>query len=250
MQCLRFLCDHGAIAEEPWKRLLLGRSLIITVTVFWEFLDPSVDPVLTAIAKCAVIVLESLFTLGYSPHHYYKLGHLWRTPLQFVSEHNKREAVQMLLSRGADVNASAHNHCGITALQGTASSGNLQLVLDLLKAGADINAPAAKFVGRTALENATYYGKLDIIHVLIANNKDPYRLREDCKRSSRLLKMYSRHGVTVRILDKHARKLATELGVEDEDEIDMLCRCELERRYVEHMCGGCTAKYSEAVEFG
>ena len=248
VQCLRFLGDHGATAKEPWMQFALQRDSGITDTMLWSWLNPDSSPILAAIDKSAFSVLEVLFTMEFSLDQYYKHWGCWSTPLQYVARCNKQEIVKWLRLKGADINALAHDQGGTTVLQAVAASGNLQLVLELLEAGADINAPAAKWGGRTALESAAELGKLDIVHVLIANNKDLHRLRTDCKRASRLLKVSSQHGVIARMLDKHARKLAIELGVEHEDEIDHLCKCELEREHVEYMCGRCKAKYTEAVE--
>ena len=81
--------------------------------------------------------------------------------------------VQLLLERGADVNAPGP----VTALQAAVSSGHFQLALLLLEAGADINAqglkgPYFKPKIRTALETAAFDGHLDILHLLLNAGAD------------------------------------------------------------------------------
>ena len=251
-QYLKFLVSHGAIASQAWMQLVLNRGSEMADILIWDWLRHSNDPVLSAIKYSAITTLELLFSLGFSRNQYYKTFGIWKTPVQYAAHQNNQEVVKMLLCRGADLHAPAHDKEGNTALQGAAASGNLQLVLDLLKAGADINAPAAKWEGKTALESAAEKGKLDIVDVLIANNKDLYRLRKDCKRASRLLKIWrtSMLVVIAKMLESHARRLAKELGVEHEDEIDILCDCEILRQEVEKMCKSCKAKYSETMAIG
>jgi hypothetical protein len=75
-----------------------------------------------------------------------------RTALHAAAEHGNLEIVELLISRGADVNAArpAKNHA--TALMMAAGSGNLDIVGLLLDRGADPSATNHK--GETALDLA------------------------------------------------------------------------------------------------
>ncbi|KAF7547421.1 hypothetical protein G7Z17_g7742 [Cylindrodendrum hubeiense] len=93
------------------------------------------------------------------------------TPLQCAAKSGDKEAIQLLLHFGAEINASAaDNHAhGRTALQ-AAMHNDFQgkgkpvhvieeLVWLLLHNGAEVNAPAGKCYGRTALQAATSYAE-------------------------------------------------------------------------------------------
>jgi ankyrin repeat protein len=127
------------------------------------------------------------------------------TPLQVAAAEGQREALQLLLDNGADVNAVAgdefgrtalqaatsaatsdpgivavllaHNadinasparKGGVTALQGAAIRGDLQIARMLLLSGADVNAAAALEEGRTALEGAAEHGRLEMMTLLLS----------------------------------------------------------------------------------
>ena len=109
--------------------------------------------------------------------------HHW-TPLQVAAKAGDGTMLQLILSHGADVNASPADDHGASALQAAAIYGHLKIVLTLLKAGANINAPPAKIHGRTALEGAAENGCLDIVHLLLANDDEPERLDARCKRAA------------------------------------------------------------------
>lgn len=75
-----------------------------------------------------------------------------RTPLMYACRAGQIDAAQLLLTAGADINASNAN--GTTALMyaktAAVGSGNVALLELLLDAGADLNARDA--TGRTALD--------------------------------------------------------------------------------------------------
>ena len=81
--------------------------------------------------------------------------------------------VQLLLERGADVNAPGYT----TALQAAATHGHFQIALLFLEAGADINAQALECPEnrphrRTALETAAFHGRLDLSHLFLQAGAD------------------------------------------------------------------------------
>jgi ankyrin repeat and MYND domain-containing protein 2 len=75
------------------------------------------------------------------------------TPLQHSAYKGNKEAVQMLLDRGADVNSGKHEF-SYTALHFGALSGNSDVCLQLLLAGAD--STAKNSVGRTAAQMGAF----------------------------------------------------------------------------------------------
>ena len=258
LSCLRFLHDCGAIAKDPWINSVLESTSKDGNMLLRVFFDSRTSPVHTAIMCLDITVLESLFALGYSPHEYYRSWEEhYSIPIQGAAAFGKHSVIEMLLQRGANINALPSDQYGKTALQIVAEYGNLQLAVDLLRAGADMNAPAAKLLGMTALEGAASMGHLDLVHVLITNNKNIFLLRKDYKRASRFAKR-SGHRVISRMLDEHARTLAQQLGVEHEDEIDKICDCEIQRQgYCDHeprrvfhveMCKDCVMELCDEFE--
>uniref|UniRef100_A0A182M2T3 MYND-type domain-containing protein n=1 Tax=Anopheles culicifacies TaxID=139723 RepID=A0A182M2T3_9DIPT len=75
------------------------------------------------------------------------------TPLQHAAYKGNKEAVQLLLDQGADVNSSKHEY-HYTALHFGALSGNAEVCLKLLLAGAD--SKAINSVGRTPAQMGAF----------------------------------------------------------------------------------------------
>uniref|UniRef100_A0A182YKR0 Uncharacterized protein n=1 Tax=Anopheles stephensi TaxID=30069 RepID=A0A182YKR0_ANOST len=75
------------------------------------------------------------------------------TPLQHAAYKGNKEAVQLLLDQGADVNSSKHEY-NYTALHFGALSGNAEVCLKLLLAGAD--PKAINSVGRTPAQMGAF----------------------------------------------------------------------------------------------
>lgn len=90
-----------------------------------------------------------------------------RTPLQAAVEQGELEVIELLLSKGARINAPAALHRGVTTLQAASIKGYLGIARKLLELGADCNAPAAPYHGRTALEGAAEHGRIEMIHMLL-----------------------------------------------------------------------------------
>ena len=151
------------------------------------------------------------------------------TALQLACWLGNSKAVDTLLQAGANINYPADSDRGITALQGAASSGHMPIIIRLLQLGADINAPAAENEGRTALEAAAERGRLDAVQLLINNNPDLRLLQKDCKRASRLAHRLHKTAIGD-MLKTRARELAEELGIQYEDEIDSMCKCQIARK--------------------
>ena len=60
--------------------------------------------------------------------------------------------MRLLLSRSADVDASAGKRGGATALRAAEIKGNIKMAHILLDAGAKVNAPTVCYSGRVALD--------------------------------------------------------------------------------------------------
>lgn len=103
----------------------------------------------------------------YAYHRLFGLRALTMTPLQFAAHRLNKEAIQLLLEHGADVNALSPD--GSTALQCALSpertlryedfkfESQVEIVQLLLDNEANVNAPASPNFGRTALQEAASY---------------------------------------------------------------------------------------------
>jgi ankyrin repeat protein len=92
--------------------------------------------------------------------------------LHKASKNGCKEMVQLLLQRGANVNALSGENLGDgkSALLWAAASGDKEIVQLLLDAGADINRRAkADSSGRNALEEAVIGGYTAVLHLLLQN---------------------------------------------------------------------------------
>ncbi|GAB0096235.1 ankyrin repeat and MYND domain-containing protein 2 [Sergentomyia squamirostris] len=90
------------------------------------------------------------------------------TALQHACYKGNKEIAQMLIDRGADVNASKHEY-NYTALHFAALSGNVEVCMLLLHAGAD--AHATNSVGRTAAQMAAFVSNHRVVALI--NNYVP-----------------------------------------------------------------------------
>ncbi|XP_058830344.1 ankyrin repeat and MYND domain-containing protein 2 [Topomyia yanbarensis] len=92
------------------------------------------------------------------------------TPLQHASYKGNKDAVQLLLDQGADVNSGKHEY-KYTALHFGALSGNVDVCLKLLLAGANSNATNS--VGRTAAQMAAFVANHQVVATI--NNFVPIK---------------------------------------------------------------------------
>ena len=239
---LRLIKDYGADVRDAWLDYILMKQPLLDSKIVWEVIQHGNWPSAISLGPVAV---EEIVKLGYDVNADTRdrLFPQFDTPLKIATFRGARDIVQLLLKMGADVNAQTRTL--YTALQIAAEYGYFRITLDLLESGADINTPARSFYGRTALENAAEQGRLDIVYLLIRNNQDLGKLKTDCKRAARLAREEG-HSVIADLLEDHARKLALELGVSYEDEVDAMCMCQIHRY---HRCG-CNQKLQKKIERG
>ncbi len=90
-----------------------------------------------------------------------------------VVDGDRAEEIAGLIAGGADVNA--RNQNGWTPLMVAASRGNLEAVNELLTAGADPSAASRTefYSGFTALMAAAYYGHPEVAEALVKAGADP-----------------------------------------------------------------------------
>lgn len=94
------------------------------------------------------------------------------TPLQAAAEIGNLDLVELLLERGANINAEPATNRGRTALQAAAGGAHFDLVKLFLERGADINSEPAINGGRTALQAAAERGNLELVELLLENGAD------------------------------------------------------------------------------
>ncbi|KAK8023412.1 ankyrin repeat-containing domain protein [Apiospora marii] len=88
------------------------------------------------------------------------------SPLTMAITHDCQEIVDLLLSKGANVNDPESEMNPLTA---ACIYGRIGTVMALLRLGANLNQSGTGPEGRTALEGAAEFGRLDVIHLLLSN---------------------------------------------------------------------------------
>ena len=99
------------------------------------------------------------------------------TPLHLAAHFGRREAVEMLLAKGANVSALSVNGLRNTPLHAALAGQAKDLVGLLLDGGTDPNAADAN--GNTLLHLAAFLGDLDVIQMLLARGAQPSRKNEN-----------------------------------------------------------------------
>jgi uncharacterized protein len=91
------------------------------------------------------------------------------TPLIIATYYNHMEAVELLLSAGADTES--RDGIGNTALMGTCFKGHLEVTELLIGAGADVDAVNGN--GATALTFAATFGHTALVKLLLDHQANP-----------------------------------------------------------------------------
>ncbi len=90
-------------------------------------------------------------------------------PLSFAAASDQATLTELLLSRGANIEAKDSN--GATAIEDSAGMGRLKMVALLAGAGADVNARASD--GDTPLHLAAWNGHAEVVRLLLTLGADP-----------------------------------------------------------------------------
>jgi len=131
--------------------------------------DPNTPPLLVAAVMDRADAARLLLDHGADPNIRGGTSELHATPLIFAASSGSVEVVELLLSRGADIEA-IDSH-GATAIDDAAGADKLKMVALLAGAGADVNARRPD--GDTPLHFAAYRGHTDVVRLLLALGADP-----------------------------------------------------------------------------
>jgi len=93
------------------------------------------------------------------------------TALGLASFFGHLEIVNLLLGRGADVNAPSRNEMAVVPLHSAAAAQHLAVAEVLIENGADVNVPSAG--GSTALHRAAQNGQLPLVRLLLEHGARP-----------------------------------------------------------------------------
>lgn len=99
------------------------------------------------------------------------------TPLHLAAFFGKREAVVLLLARGADVDARGRGWMTGTPLHSAASASHADVVALLLDAGAEPDARQTH--GWTPLHAAARNGNLELVELLLGRDADPGAMNDE-----------------------------------------------------------------------
>lgn len=91
-------------------------------------------------------------------------------PLGLAAFFARREAAELLLARGGDVNMPSRNAQGVTALHAALSSADPGFAMALVAGGADVNARQAS--GVTPLHETAFNGELELTRFLLEHGAD------------------------------------------------------------------------------
>ena len=133
------------------------------------FLDRGADPdVFEASATGEVGALERLLTED--PSRANAVAEDGFTPLGLAAFFRHRDALRLLLARGAEVNRASRNSQRVAPLHSAIAGGDEGIVADLLARGADVHA--RQDLGFTPLHNAAAEGNETIIRLLLDHGAD------------------------------------------------------------------------------
>ena len=94
------------------------------------------------------------------------------TPLHLAGHFRQRAVIELLLARGADVNAVSHNADANAPLHAAVAGGaDVALLRRLIKAGARVNHRQSG--GYTALHEAAAVGNADVVRMLLEAGAQP-----------------------------------------------------------------------------
>jgi len=113
------------------------------------------------------------------------------SPLHLAAHFGHVEAVQLLLTRGAPIDAKSQNWLGVTPLQSAAAGRQLLVVELLLKCGANVNA--RQNGNWTALHSAAQHGDAAVITELLRYGADRTALNAEGKTPGNIAREAGHH---------------------------------------------------------
>lgn len=160
--CQMLFCEllseyRGSLEEEIFQ-LLIDRGLPVNDFMLTQSGVRS-TPLIVSVKQSKINFVSRLLELGADVEKVCN----GRTALHVASGEDKPKIVQMLLDRGANVNALNYNN--ETALHLASREKNLEIVRLLLNHRADLNI--LDYFRRTALHVASFFGTPEIVRILI-----------------------------------------------------------------------------------
>ena len=147
-----------------------------------------------------LVLVELLLRKGADVNARIDGGYGW-TPLHAAVYSGHREVAKFLIASGADINAK--DIFGLTPLHGPALSGRKEAVDLLIANGADINAKDG--TERTPLHWATVNGQKEFVELLIAKGAD-INLKDAYGKSALQLAIDWKYGAVAEVLRKAGAK--------------------------------------------
>ncbi len=122
------------------------------------------------------------------------------TPVALSSYLGQKEPTEYLIDKGANVNATAKNATGFTALTGAITNNHVEISKILVKRGASVNHRYEG--GVSPLMEASLIGNVELVNFLLANGADPNAKTGDGKTPLTFAKEKN-HGEVVEALKRH-----------------------------------------------
>lgn len=122
------------------------------------------------------------------------------TPVALAAYLGQKDVTEYLILKGANVNATARNATGFTALTGAISNNHVEISKILVKKGADVNHRYED--GVSPLMEASLNGNIELVNFLLENGADPNARTKDEKTSMGFAKEKN-HAEVVEVLKRH-----------------------------------------------
>jgi ankyrin repeat protein len=129
------------------------------------------------------------------------------TPLHFAAFFGRESAVELLLARGADVNARGRGWMTGTPLHSAVSQSEASIGERLLRAGADPNLKQA--AGWTPLHAAAQNGDLVSVALLLEAGADPHATTDDGRTASDLARQSPEPATSTKLLASLVQRRST-----------------------------------------
>ncbi|KAK4864233.1 hypothetical protein LT330_010026 [Penicillium expansum] len=149
--------------EGDFEKVLVSISKEQSPRFLPTFYDQASEFLLWAVIHNIIGVVDRLLAQGISPNRKERYP---KPVLQHAAKRGYCDMVQLLLVRGAQVNAGLDASSKETAFMHAAENGHLDVMRLLIDGGADIEAELA-YDGKSAFERASTYGHTSIVQFLL-----------------------------------------------------------------------------------